>query len=232
MKYKNMKLYNYFAFAAIFISTLTLQSCLNDDGASYDLLSPNAVVTVKPDGDKFTLQLDDNTVLIPTNMDKNPCGEKEVRAFANIELPKSKLGAVEEVKVNWLKPMLTKEPVLSEGADSDKEKYGEDPADIMGSWVTVCEDGYLTLHFRTLWGRAGDTAHSVNLIVGSDVENPYFLEFRHNANGDEKEIISDGYVAFNLSSLPDTKGETVDLKVRYYSIEGPRTAVFKYKTRN
>ena len=61
------------------ISSLSLQSCLDDDD-NYAMRFPNALVTVKTDADQTVfLQLDDKTTLLPTNMTKSPYGEKEVR---------------------------------------------------------------------------------------------------------------------------------------------------------
>ena len=57
------------------------------------------------------------------------------------------------------------------------------------------------------------------------------MEFRHDDCGDIPEVVADGYVSFRLSSLPDTKGETVKLKVRYMSNLGMKTVEFDYKTR-
>ena len=54
--------------AAVLGAAVSMQSCTKDDGFSYEDLIPNAVVTVKPDGDKFYLQLDDKTVIYPSNM--------------------------------------------------------------------------------------------------------------------------------------------------------------------
>ena len=65
------------------ISSLSLQSCLDDDD-NYAMRFPNALVTVKTDAEQTVfLQLDDKTTLLPTNMTKSPYGEKEVRALVN-----------------------------------------------------------------------------------------------------------------------------------------------------
>lgn len=48
--------------------------------------------------------------------------------------------------------------------------------------MTLAEDGYLTLRFRTVWG--GSQKHFVNLLLGQNPDNPYEVEFRHNAYGD------------------------------------------------
>ena len=61
------------------------QSCMKDNQVDYELLMPNAIVTVKPaEGTpSFFLQLDDQTTLEPVNMQSSPFGEDEVRALVN-----------------------------------------------------------------------------------------------------------------------------------------------------
>ena len=69
------------------ISSLSLQSCLDDDD-NYAMRFPNALVTVKTDADQTVfLQLDDKTTLLPTNMTKSPYGEKEVLSLIHISEP-------------------------------------------------------------------------------------------------------------------------------------------------
>ena len=97
-------------------------------------------------------------------------------------------------------------------------------------WVTIAEDGYLTLRFRTLWGDR-NKAHFVNLLVNQDPANPYEVEFRHNAYGDVYVAEGDGLVAFKLDSLPDTQGKTVKLKLKWKSFSGEKSAEFDYCTR-
>lgn len=217
--------------AAVLGAAVSMQSCTKDDGFSYEDLIPNAVVTVKPDGDKFYLQLDDNTVIYPSNMTKSPYGDKEVRAFTNYKL-ESQSNGVQIGNVLWLKALLTKQTVASEGAEKDVEKYGSDPVEIIDAFPTVCEDGYLTLRFRALWSRFNYIKHEVNLVTGVDPSDPYVVEFRHNDHGDIKEIPTEAYVAFRLNQLPDTEGKTVKLKVRYNAPSGKtKTIEFNYKTR-
>ena len=230
-KLNDMKNNRLLAAAAIAASAASLFSCMKDDGISYSDVIPNAVVTVKPDGDKFFLQLDDSTVIYPSNMDKSPFGDKEVRAFLNYRIENEVKGE-QTGYINWLRALLTKQTVESKGTDSDIENYGNDPIDLVNAFPTVCEDGYLTLRFRTVWGRFGSIQHEVNLITGVDPEDPYLVEFRHNAHGDLNEVVSDAYVAFRLDRLPDTKGKTVKLKVRYRTPSGDaKTVSFDYKTR-
>jgi hypothetical protein len=43
--------------------------------------------------------------------------------------------------------------------------------------------------------------------------------------------LSDGHIAFRLDALPDTRGDIVDLKVNWTSFSGPKSAIFKYRSR-
>lgn len=226
-----MKTTKLITIAAAAAAACTLQSCLKNSGNDWDELVPNAVVTVKPSGESFYLQLDDNTVLYPSNMTKSPFGDKEVRAFTNYREESAGSGKI-TVHVNWLRELLTKKTDETKGSEeADRTEFGNDPVELINAFPTVCEDGYLTLRFATLWGRYTNIKHRVSLITGTDPEDPYTLVFRHDACNDEANVEADGYVAFRLNSLPDTKGETVTLKVKFMSPSGAKTAEFKYRTR-
>ena len=130
------------------------------------------------------------------------------------------------VKVNAIHNILTKSIAKNEGAANDSI-YGTDPVSIYENnmWIG---DGYLNIYFETLWG--GKTAHFINLIQPDAENDPYTLEFRHNAYDDPQYTIGAGRVAFNLSSLPDTKGETVDLVVNYWTSDGKQAYKLKYNS--
>ncbi|CCY91320.1 MULTISPECIES: NigD1/NigD2 family lipoprotein [unclassified Phocaeicola] len=218
--------------AAAIASMAGLQSCLDDDDNNYYYLNtPNALVTAKTDTDNtFFLQLDDSTTLLPVNYTTSPFGEKEVRAIANIEEVNEASGAyTKAVRINWIDSILTKPiaPNLGEGND---QTYGTDPVEIVKDWVTIAEDGYLTLRFRTIWGNSSQ-AHYVNLLAGINPENPYEVEFRHNAYGDTSGEYGDALVAFKLDGLPDTEGKTVKLTLKWKSFSGEKSAEFNYCTR-
>ena len=38
------------------------------------------------------------------------------------------------------------------GEEENNRTYGNDPVEILNDWVTIAEDGYLTLRFATRWG--------------------------------------------------------------------------------
>ncbi len=229
-----MKRTNSIILGIVLIAGTLTTSCLKDNDVNYSLIYPNALVTVKPDADNssFFLQLDDNTVLKPVNMVKSPFGTKEVRALTNYRKAKDseKLAdiTVEQVYVNWLDSILTKPTAANLGAEENIAQYGNDPVEIVNDWVTIAEDGYLTLRFRTYWG--GKT-HIVNLVNDGDEENPYHVTFFHDANGDRYGRSGDGLVAFRLSDLPDTQGQTIDLTLEWNSFSGKKHTTFKYCTR-
>ena len=213
-----------------------------EDDYDYSVLLPTAIVTVKPvveeDSEYYYFQLTDNEKLWPTANTRLPYGEKEVRAFVNYtetELPDDVDGTVysKAVDVNWIDTILTKKPVVMDIAaeeDPDISEYGNNPVEIFNDWMTNVEDGYLTLHFYTLWGNSG-IKHELNLLTGLNPDDPYEVRFTHNAHGDADYMEGDGIVAFSLKDLPDTNGETVKLTLVFDSFSGEKKAEFDYCTR-
>jgi hypothetical protein len=219
----------YFLIAAALVS---LTSCLDqDDYYLWGDIYPNAIVTVKTaDDGRMFLQLDEETTLLPDNMTASPFGDKEVRALTNFKsLAGEKEGYDEIVYVNWIDSILTKNPVPFVAGENDK-LYGSAPVDIVDDWITIVEDGYLTLHLRMEWGDQ-NKQHRINLLTGGNPDDPYQVELRHDAMGDGNGMAYDTYAAFCLDSLPDTKGETVKLKLVWESLRGSRSAEFDYCTR-
>ena len=208
------------AVATVVATSIGFQSCLDDDdNNAYYLRYPNALVTVKEAADgAFFLQLDDKTTLLPTNVKTSPFGDKEVRALMNYsEVDEASGEYTKAVHINWIDSILTK-PIAPDLGEENDKIYGTDPVEIVNDWVTLAEDGYLTLRFRTVWG--GSQKHFVNLLLGQNPDNPYEVEFRHNAYGDTYGKTDDGLVAFKLDELPDTEGKTVKLKLKWKSFSG------------
>lgn len=215
------------------MAALAMQSCLKDDEYDYSIMMPNALVTVKTDADnKMFLQLDDETTLLPVNITESPYDGKEVRALVNYEeVEEPSASHTKAVHINWMDSILTKkliEPLADE--NEMNEIYGNDPVEIVNDWVTIAEDGYLTLRFRTSWGGNPGVKHFVNLIA-TDKDN-YVVEFRHNAYGDVYGHMADALVAFKLDELlPDTNGETVKLTLKWKSFSGDKSHEFDYCSR-
>ena len=228
-----MKAIKFLASALLAVaSVFTFGSCDDDDTYVWYYPSlPNAMVTVKPiDGAGFYMQLDDSTTLYPVNMSVSPYGDKEVRALVNYREVESVMDSyTKSVAINWIDSILTK-PMAADLGEQNDEVYGTDPVEVVNDWVTIAEDGYLTLCFRTVWGNPNQ-AHYVNLLPGNNPDDPYEVVFRHNAYGDVYGNYGDGLVAFDLSSLPDTEGKTVKLTLKWQSFSGEKSAQFDYCTR-
>ncbi len=219
---------------------LCLPSCLKDNGTDWSRYYPNALVTAKTNaGGEFYLQLDEKTTLKPDNLSKSPFGGKEVRALLNY----TDRGAYSpegsgqkfdrKVEVNWIDSLLTKKPAPSLGSTEENDKaYGTAPVEIINNWITIIEDGYMTLSFCGVWGNRRKV-HAINLVTGTDPDDPYCLELRHNAFDDNTDIGGvnvNGAVAFNLSDIPDTQGKTVKMTICYKSFTGERSLSFDYCT--
>ena len=239
MKFSKLMSAMLFTAAAVMLS-----ACNDDDEPTYQYFDPttgfaNALVTTKTaDDGTFFLQITDDKTMLPCNISKSPY-DREMRALINYTeikaedypsfLPDGDLkGCDMLVKVNWIDSILTKMPV-PDLLDKNDEAYGNDAVEIVKDWVTIAEDGYLTLRFRTMWG--GHTMHRINLIAGVNAENPYEVELRHDAQGDMATAWGDALVAFDLNSLPDTEGATVKLKLRWRSFSGEKSAEFDFTSR-
>lgn len=206
--------------------SLTLPSCLDDD-EGYSLGKMwIAVATVVPENERvYYLRLDGGDTLWPAATDyPNYEPKMNQRALVNFTIladsVQSNLGGFSYyVKVNAIHDILTKPIAPNLGAENDSI-YGTDPVSILADDIWV-GDGFLNIYFTAQWG--GREAHFLNLIQ-PDPANPYTLEFRHNAYDDPQVTSGSGRVAFNLGSLPDTKGETVDLTIYYEDPQAGRTS--------
>ena len=212
--------YAAYALAGITILSLLLlflPACSNN--REPDLNYPTALVTACTQGDSlFILQLDDSTTLYPTNITRSPFG-REVRALVNY----SETDIANHVYINWIDSIRTKYPVLSKGAQNDS-LYGTDPIEIVRDWVTIAEDGYLTLRVRTLWGGTGKK-HNINLLMGTNPDNPFELQLRHDALGDICGTMGDALIAFNLNELPHFSYST-KMTLKWQSFSGEKSVEF------
>ena len=226
----NMKKTRFIAYTmGLLLAVATFQACSDDDDklvCVFPVPQANALVTVKPQGDGKApvLQLDDEVQLTPTNLDKSPFGDKEVRALCNLRFEDNPADKYhQKVFVNWIDSILTKKMAPDMGSENDNV-YGNDPVEIVRDWVTVAEDGYLTLRFRTRWG--DNKAHWVNLVENTRA-NHYELEFHHkgNVNGP----VGDGLVAFKLSDIPQAGTQPVQITLRWMSFSGEKSISFNYQ---
>lgn len=209
--------------------SLILPSCLDSDDNT--LATPTAIVTVCPaDDESFIMQLDNETQLIPVNMNKSPFGKKEVRALVNYtEVAAARAYTTKNVEIKWIDSIRTKLPVIL-ADDINTDELGDDAIEIVNDWVTVAEDGYLTLRVRTLWGST-TAKHAINLVSGGNPDDPFDFELRHNANGDTNGTAGDALIAFNLNGLTDKPGEVEHVTLRWNSFSGEKTTTFDIKMR-
>lgn len=223
------KINAFIATLAVCAITPSMQSCLND-GDSDDLRRPTALVTVCPDDDgSFTMNLDNSTVLVPTNLKTSPFGKKEVRALVNYTDDPKGRATTQNVYVNWIDSIRTKMPEPTLGEENDKI-YGNDPVEIVRDWVTIAEDGYLTMRVRTVWGQSC-TPHVLSLLTGTNPDNPYELELRHNAKGDLYGDFGDALIAFNLNGLPRNDNDEPTITLKWKSFSGEKELEFDIKLR-
>lgn len=226
--------------ALVFAAGLVLTSCLKDDNYYGNYFYPNAIVTAKTsESGVFYLQLDDQTTLKPENMTKSPYG-KEVRALINFTDDGPWTGNSADgiafdrkVTVNAIDSVRTKDAVATLG-DKNDEVYGTAPIDIItNSWYTVLEDDYLTLTFCAVWGNPY-IYHEINLVTGTDPENPYLVELRHNPLDDNLSfggVRATGVIAFRLDDLlPGVKGRPDHLDIKFNSFYGDRTLTIERNT--
>ncbi|MCM1052190.1 MAG: NigD-like protein [Paenibacillus sp.] len=212
-------------------SAMVFQSCDDDNNDVSYMWQPTALVTVCPQEDESVMfQLDNETRLRPVNMKKSPYGKKEVRALVNYNLePESASSAIQDVRVNWIDSIRTKLPVPSAGV-ADAEKYGDDPIDIVKDWVTIAEDGYLTLRVRTVWG-PGKKRHDLNMLTGVNPDDPMEFELRHNANGDVAGTVGDALIAFNLNEVIGDAETPVKITLKWKSPAGDKSVEFDMSRR-
>lgn len=227
------KLLRTMALAAVTLLTATtMQSCLDDDDDDNRyIIDPvaygnMAVVTLKTNATTglFYMQLNDSVTLMPNNIKTSPYGNKELRAIVCFAYADSAVGHYSRSVEAAITDTIRTKP-MSPQADNINNVYGNDPLEIVDDGITVCEDGYLTLHFRTYFG--GVSRHSLYLVRTGDGT----VELHHNANGDLRRNVADGFIAFRLSDMPDTGGRYVPLTLRWTSFSGEKSVTFKYKSR-
>lgn len=191
-----------------------------------------ALVTIYPGlVDNFTMQLDEFTSLIPTNIKASPFGSKKVRALVNYKeesIIGSYCGNYREVmvSVDQIDSIRTKQPVPTQG-EVDGTVFGNDPIEIVRDWVTVAEDGFVTLRIRTRWGN--NAKHIINLISGVNKDNLYEFDLRHNAQGDMQGNLGDTLIAFDLNDFWENHPSEVKIKINWLSFTGKKSIEFELK---
>ncbi|MDR1402520.1 MAG: NigD-like protein [Tannerellaceae bacterium] len=216
----------FYLMAGLALSSLTFNSCLDDNAYSLGNIWLS-IATARPVNDgAFYLMLDDSTTLwpgAPLYINYQPARPQRV------QINYTKLGDHFEnydyvIKLNAIDTILTKTISENFGQKNDSI-YGTDPVEITAMWIG---DGFLNIEFKAYFG---GSKHFVNLIPATtDNEDPYKLEFRHNALDDKSSYLRYGFVAFDLSDLPDTAGKDVTLRIKTNTFEGIKEFEKKYNS--
>ena len=212
------------------LTAVTLQSC-DDDDDDYPAFSLATVTLKAPqtEGAKWFMQLDDSTVIYAKNIASHPYENKELRAYIRYnEFEKVMFSS--KFPPEYTANILTIDTILTKKMDPMVEnmagEYGDDPVEVVNSWETVAEDGYMNIRFRTRWG--SNTKHRVTLVHRTDSDDPYTVEFFHDANGDTNGQVADGMVAFRLDDCFNKGDKPIEITLKWKSYSGEKTAKFKY----
>lgn len=217
------KLFSLFVLLMGLSLSTTMTSCSKNEDNPTEYL---AVVTVVPGTGQagMALRVDENTVLHPTNITKCPF-DKEVRAFVRYYKTDNQTTAgMTDVHLNWIDDMLTKDLAENKGAENPAS-YGSDPVELFNDWCTVAEDGYLTLHFSTIFGQGA--THYINLVNVSDETHPLKFRLYHDAKGDKVGPERDSFVAFKLFDRA-AYDKDVTIELEWDSFTGVKTAKFNH----
>ena len=217
------------------LTAVSLQSCDDDDDDYYPEFNLATVTLKAPavDGGKWFMQLDDSTALEATNIASHPYDNKELRAYiryndinemTSAPTSRSAIKKMYSVNVLTIDTILTKK--MDPMVENTAEEYGNDPVEVVNSWETVAEDGYMNIRFRTRWGN--NIKHRVTLVHRTDAEDPYTVEFLHNANGDTNGQVADGMVAFRLDDCFNEGNKPIEITLKWKSYSGEKSAKFKY----
>ena len=220
------------------LTAVSLQSCDDDDDDYYPAFNLATVTLKAPkvDGGKWFMQLDDSTTLEATNIASHPYDNRELRAYiryndikdmTSAPASKSAIQKMYSVNVLTIDTILTKK--MDPLVENTAEEYGSDPVEVVNSWETVAEDGYMNIRFRTRFGYNGK--HRMTLVHRTDAEDPYTVEFLHDANGDTNGQVADGMVAFRLDDSFNEGNDPIEITLKWKSYSGEKSAKFKYTPR-
>lgn len=212
---------------AVFI--LLLSSCAKEGWRDHyeedETADFYAILTIKKTPtDTVYLQLDDSTTIFATNMQRG--FTRMQKLFCDITITNRPVGRFNyKGEINWMEPIeegkLTNTPSL-------QDELG---LDIVEDWMTSVEDGYLTVHYNTLWG-LNPVQHKHYLITGSNPEDPYEVILKQDACGDKREEEGDALICFDINSLPDTGDDYKELTLKWTNSGGEASSKqFKFKTR-
>lgn len=209
----------------ITMSLFGLNACQDDDDYSLDKFAIE-IMTVVPDGSTYYLRRDNGEKLWPFATNCPGYNFSKTRAQVNYTMLSDSIpGFSHGIKINWIENILTKNISPYRGAENDSI-YGTDPVKIIAMNIG---DGYLNIRFAANFGNTV-VKHLISLIQDQEVNTPYALELRHQAYGDNALYAAEGLVAFDLSSLLNTGGQTVELTIKVNTFEGEKSYKLAYNS--
>lgn len=184
-----------------------------------------ALVTIESTETGVNIQLNDSTALRPVGMNPSAFKGKSLRALINYIKDTSEGALENDIKLVAIDTIRTKraEPDLAEAND---EVYGTDHIEIVKDWVTVGEDGFLTLCIRT-YRDDPNISHYVHLVDKGIKDGKHCFELRHNAMEDDAYYLADGLIAFNLNDLAPEDRSPITLSLSWDGFSGPKKADMK-----
>lgn len=225
MNIKIPKLLTSFAAAILMAFPVIFTSCDNDDCDDPPTRVYNALVTVCSSESGTTLVINDTMTVKAANVTSALYDKSEVRALISLvsTSPGDKIVDGQNVRLLTIDTIRTKPSTL--WTETLDKQLGNAPVVIKDDWMTVAEDGYLTLRFNIMTGTK-NVPHSFHLLKGRNPENPYDLELRHTDRGDSGSRYMEGVVAFDIKDiLPVGTEKKVQLTVHYKDFTGKdRTA--------
>lgn len=174
-----------------------------------DVVDPNGIVTVKrTDAGATYFQLGVSTTLEPVGWKSQ--FSKEVRALINYsELSEASEAFTKKVRVNWI------EGIRTTDATAAGNPSLQDPVVLYTDWQTVCEDGYMTIHFAVQGNRKSIDKHAFSLRV--DRNKPTEMYFLHDKNGDKGTDWIEMILAFRISPfLPEAEDGRSQVKINFH----------------
>lgn len=210
-----------FAAALLMAFPLFFTACDNDGSDDY-VPTPvyDALVTVVSSDKANLLVVDDTITVKPAGVVGAIYNKPEVRAVAKFAVPSNVGKPTDGLEVRLLNLDTIRTKPSTPWTETLDKQLGGAPINIEKTWMTVAEDGYLTLHYTVMVGTKGGL-HSLHLLKGRDPQKPYELELRHTDRGDYGTRYSQGVVAFDIKDiLPLGTDKKLNLTVRYKGFDG------------
>ncbi len=180
------------------VALLALTSCSDDYTEPTVYYSARATVTSE-EGEVLTLRTDGGNVLTVVSDYSGYTPETDQRTMITYSIENGDNNYY-NADLHGVYNLLTKD-VVKITAENEAQ-FGDDPVHLYAAW---CAGGYLNVNFG--FNTSGSVIHYVNLAENTLVQHPedgkIYLEFRHNAMGDNEKYGKRGTACFDLAKYQD-----------------------------